>query len=351
MTQIERIAPLGPACRITQRPAPPVERAPLSLTSRNGKALPLRAIPFRDLNREYWSQGKVLNTDALERNQSRELMAHEKPVEAMTLDELIATADREPLSESRRSWLTRGLGVMSLQPWDAYEEGSIGATVADPTAQAALEAIVTTDPEEADAILDDANDRRYGTAYEGLDPITAKQIEWEQEQHGMGTVYRCHFTNKPDGGIALQTQPTMWHTEVARITRSVRDTVVSLAGPGRIESLDDLDARMANARDAMDALGGDPEFASRYLAPADDEWHSSYDRIVNVVAHDGTNTPARVPCTRCDREFDHRHTRITRTNHRTTRRNNDELWHRRLFDVTAYELGTDGLVDPLVEAI
>ena len=192
---------IGAACFLVNKPRsmeyvdiePPVDSP---LVSKNGKRLPLRAIPYRELNRRFWSRGEVVYADALERNMARELAAH-KPVEEMTLEELEATQDREPLTESRLSFLTTGVGVLHLDATDDETEsedgdeiGSLAEAIPQETRDkmylvATNGSVVNEDdiPEaELDNLLDRLNDRRYGTAYDLLDPITAKQIDWEQEK-------------------------------------------------------------------------------------------------------------------------------------------------------------------------
>lgn len=348
MTPLEIVPTYGPACFIANKPRsgasrPPVERKPLDLLSRNGRRLPLRALAWRDLNREFWSQGKVVYGDALERSQARELSAHEKRVEDMTLDELAATQDREPLSESRRSWLTRGAGVLSLEGV-AYGEGSIGEMLA---AKGNIGALATMEIPEEQTFADEASSIGNGVPYELLDPITAKQIEWEQRVYYDEPVVRVKIAAKSDGGLALATDRKLMPDAFMRLARSVKRTLLDSdsgwdATEHRFRMIDDAAARLGFA--SADAN----EERERFLAPADDEWHSSYEMPVAVIVHDGTGTPALFPCMRCDRPFVHRHERITRIVHRGTTRSKDELWRNRIFDITSFEMGTDGLVDPLV---
>lgn len=171
----------GPACFIANKPragglVPNEPRPAINPVSKNGKRLPLRAFAYRDLNRQYWSNGEVLFADALERNRARELEAM-KPVEAMTLEELEATQSSELMSESRRSYLETGVGVLHLDATD-YEEGSIGEIIAAKGLDT-LDLSAEEDPER------EAEHNAFGeaTPYVGLDPITAKQIDWEQAQY------------------------------------------------------------------------------------------------------------------------------------------------------------------------
>ena len=337
----------------------------VSLVSKNGIPLPLRAIPWRDLNREYWSQGKVVRPELLERTEPRELTAFEKTVDpsrceihellGMTAEQyadatpaqlLAATKRMEPLTESRRAWLTRGAGVDSLDP-------AIEAILADPTAEAAI-----IDIDEPDADHDEHDAIRFGTPYELLDPITAKQIEWEQQQHANGPVTRVQLVPSAKGGVALRPNRQLLPDEFMTIARSVKRTMASAFGA--ITSVDDLHARVDLMRDALsnsgvtlDCESADPtEERERFLAPADPIFHSSYEYVQPVIEI-AEGTEAERPCYRrsCTTFDEHRHIRIARIAHRGALRSTDELWHNRIFDVTAFELGTHGLVDPLVTEI
>jgi hypothetical protein len=351
----------------------PTHECTLRLTSKTGKALPLRAIPWRELNRHYWSEGKVLNEHLLERSEPRELTAFEKTADpsTMTLEELIATQHSEPISESRRSWLTRGAGALALN-FGNYEDGTIGATLADTSAAAALEMTLAENEDEADAIKDDANDRRYGAAYVTVDPITAKQIEWEQEQAMNGPLTRVKLVSKDANGGPLVIRPDrkLMPDEFLALAKSVKRSLTTTFGAiapfNAMETLDDLHARVDLIREAMDASGVTVDFGSadpteereRFLAPADPEWHSAYERPHAMIAWDPSR-PVELEewfsCTRrsCTNAYVHKHVRVAQPVHRGPRSDGnwgtlDETWRTRIFDPTAFELGTDGLFDPLV---
>lgn len=266
----------------------------------------------------------------------------------------------EPLSESRRAWLTRGAGVASLAPWDAYNEGSIGETIVDPEAQAMLEAVVE------EPLIDDSNHdaRRFGTAYETLDPITAKQIEREQINAMTGPVTRVHLGTNPDNGkLTINPDRKLFGDEFMRLARSVKRTLASTFGP--VATLDDLHARVDLIADALHDTGvtidaGTPDWReerARLNEPLDAEWHSAFETVQPVVAYAEGDIDPDFSCPRRNCGFvrpeAHEHIRITREHHRRPQNvgSQDEFWHTRLFDITAFELGTEGLVDPLVVQI
>lgn len=177
------VAPLA-----TYRPhTPKAKETPMvhvdhPLLSKNGKRLPIAAIPYQELNRRFWSQGQALYADALERKRAQALVETDTPIEEMTLDQLCngdaaATIARlkddrdytygEPLSESRRSWLELGAKALHLESGDGDDESS-------------LEDAVSTPDVATYADVDERNQQHFGTAYTTLDPITAKQIDWEK---------------------------------------------------------------------------------------------------------------------------------------------------------------------------
>lgn len=330
-------------------PTPPAPRR-INPVSPNGHRLPLRAIPYRQLNREFWSKGQTLFQT--ERSQPRELLAHEKQPEDMTWQEIDATLKREPLSESRRSWLIRGAGVMRLEAL-VYGEGSIGETLAAKGFEP--DTLIEIEP-EFDLSEDGNHDAvRFGTPLELLDPITAKQIDWEKEQHGNSDVATLSLKPSAKGGITLAADRKLMPDRLQTVARSAIRSLTATFGP--LSTLDDLHARLADMQATEAASGVTRDFTSadpdeereRFLEPAPREWHSSYDFATPVVAI-LSDKPMLFGCTRrgCTTDVEHRHERITRTAHRSVKRSQDELWHNRIFDVTAYELGTDGLVDPLV---
>lgn len=332
------------------KPEPRVEPKDSPLVSKYGNRLPLRAIPWRELNRRFWSRGEIVPMPNMERSEPRELLAHEKPIEDMTLEDLIATQEREPLSESRRSWLTRGAGVMSLEGI-TYDEGSIGETIAAQGVD--IDTLV-----ETDADLDSVNWQSgpLGTPLELVDPITAKQIEYQQWQHGNSEVIRARIAQGATG-LTIQTDRKLMPDAFMRLARSVkRSLAAELRG---ITTLDEFHQRVDLALDAarssgitIDATTPDPdEERERFLAPADLEWHTSYERVhamIAILSDDWSLKRCSRP--RCRVFEEHEHVRFAQTVHRRPNglNNNDETWRNRIFDITSFEIGTHGLVDPLV---
>jgi hypothetical protein len=340
-------------------PALPARALPKDspLVSRNGLRLPLRAFTWRELNRRFWSKGEVVFADKLERSKARELTLYERTSDpsSMTWEEIRDTADLEPLSESRRSWLERGFGVLSLEGL-TYGEGSIGEML---NAKGQLGALGTLERNsQNDGFADEASSFGKGVAYETVDPITAKQIAWEQEQHSNSAVTRVKIVPKAGApGLGLVTDRTLMPDEMMRLARSVKRTLLDESS-----HFDDLAGRFRLMPSAADLLGFSSadaaEERARYLEPADLEWHSSFEEPRPSIGYyapftKGTYTADFCPRNagkrqRCFVTENHRHERVTRVVHRTPRRNETELWHQRIFDITAFELGTDGLVDALV---
>lgn len=112
------------------------------------KALPLRAYTWHELWMAAWGHGTTWGT-----YERRERLNALPAVEEMSLEELTRTQYSEPDTESRKAFYAGIGGVLSLE--------ALGA--------------------EHDA-------RRYGTPYETVDPITQKQIEWEQRAWHSGPV-------------------------------------------------------------------------------------------------------------------------------------------------------------------
>lgn len=348
------LSTFGPACFIANKPrsmAPrtPEVREPIQLLSKYGKRLPLRAIPWRDLNREVWSHGKTVFQT--ERSEPRELLAHEKSASEMSVEELIATQSREPLSESRRSWLVRGAGVMSLEGI-TYDEGSIGETIAAQGVD--LDTLVEA---EADLDLAEQHDAvRFGTPIELLDPITAKQIDWEQQQHGNSEVITSRIVQGPESLSVVTDRKLMPEAFMNVAKRVKRAFAPELRG---VTTLTDLHARIDLAHSAMvdagitrDFTSADPdEERERFLAPADLEWHTAYERVHSMIAILSDDWSLK-RCNRagCRTMEEHEHVRFAQAVHRRPQNvgSQDEFWRQRIFDVTAFELGTHGLVDPLV---
>jgi len=351
---VNTVSTYGPACFIANKPRSTKPRAcrPVPPAPKLDARLPYRAYDFDALQFHVWSQGQTVRPD-LERREPR---AAEQPIAEMTLDELISTQKNEPLSESRRSFLSVGHGVLSLDAPSASSDealGTIAETIADDHPLRAIAAIEDgLDPDE----LDDAdhNALRYGVAYVTVDPITARQIEWEQDRARDGQTRITRITRSDEGKIGFASVGRyQWPTKEAFIAtaRRIRDTL--FAEYGSPASYDELRARIDLVQDALESASPSQDVwlrevqrfpadeQARFLAPADPEWHSSYAR------------PQLQAIVRTDDEGNERvigRTRVTRLVHRRplTDVNKDEFWHTSIPDVTAYELGTDGLVDPIV---
>ena len=303
--------------------------------------LPLRAMDFRTLNRDFWSQGKTVY-----QYERREPRGIEVPVEDMSLEDLIATQQSEPLSESRRAFLTTGKGCLSLDmPAATSEEalGTIAETIADDSPLRQFEAIeVGDDPEDVDV------DWRRFTPYVTVDPITARQIEWEQCRAQDGALHILKAVDNPDTGkvsLASVGRPFRSREDFLKAAKHVKNSLV--AAFGTIESVDDLHARVDMIRDAMDGaplpIAPDIEAEQRALRdPAEDIAHSSYEYAtrVRVVAIDEEGNERIIGQGRVIREV-----------HRNALRSKDEFWHHRLAMPSDYELGTYGLVDDYLQPL
>lgn len=355
------------------RSAPQPERKPLSLFSKNGKRLPLRAIPFADLNREFWSQGKLANPEALESLPPRALTLHEKMVDpsSMSYDEIDQSLNYEPLSESRRAWLELGVhashihgtggGMLSLE---GYAEGSIGDTLS-----ASIDAIEIDGPEPTDPLdefADEASSFGKGIAYETMSPTLLKQIAWEQDRAREGELVRITVHTKPEGGLTFRTsdwaaRPTklLSAEQFMAIGRGVKRTLMAVAGGPLGDNAEALLERVAAIRAealassvTIDVASPDPdEERDRFLAPADPEWHSAYlvaHPMIEILSEDWAVSDCARP--RCTTYEEHRHIRVARAHHRRPQNvgSSDEFWNQGIFDVAAHELGTHGLVDDLV---
>lgn len=239
---------------------------------------PLSAYDYRELNREVWSRGEVLYEDVLERKQALALTKHERSIEDMSLEELRRTQFDEPLSESRIAYLTTGQGVASL-----------------------------------DALTAEHDSARYGTPYETIDPITAKQIAWEQRAYYTGPVITAR--RGPDGRVQMDRfvdRATFDH-----IRRSLDEYGIG-NGPQRKARLTReafIEARKRANANCYDEV-------RRQLAPADEIWHGAYE-----VTHEGEIVAT-----------------VT-----TTRRTS--TWHHRAKDQVELELGFDLMADDELESV
>lgn len=156
----------------------------VSPISPRGKRKPIRAIGWHQMWMQFWGKGLVAYADSLERAQARDLTLHERNINTMSWEEIEATQHLEPLSESRRSYLTRGEGILTLDKAE-YDEGSIGEIVADDLNGIDVSGESSEPDWNAAALHNNFGSR---VAYDVLDPITAKQIAWEQEMWHSGEI-------------------------------------------------------------------------------------------------------------------------------------------------------------------
>lgn len=280
LSSIDGAADFDPIEQSPRRSYVARERTPApSLVSINGKRLPLRAIPYLELERHFWSKGKVVFPEALERNTPRELLAHEKQPEDMTLAELIDTQDREPLTESRRSFLTTGVGVLHLDATD-YDEGSIGEAVAAEL-NLAFEHTFETEP-SVDEIERDAI--RYGTPYETLDPTTAKQIDWERAAwHGS----EIRTIKVEDGKVKVDRRFPTQEQFIAAVKRHIDFLLPSAGSDAKLESRVkklSADAVKLLCRKFDRYVAGEIERAT-YESGERDIWASSWEDASGFLHH------------------------------------------------------------------
>jgi hypothetical protein len=251
------------------------------------KRLPLRAIDRNTLEREYWSQGKTFYQ--IERRPARSI---EKPIESMSLADLIATQADEPLSESRRSWLQTGHGLLSLDQTTAD-----GGCLADMA--------------EHDAV-------RFGTPYSTLDPITEKQIAYERRVSQNGPV----ITAKVQPDRRLTTDRFMPRKEFLRLAQAIRFTY-QLSGEGSPRyTLSPAAFREAKRRTAATLRAAERDHSE--MAPR--LWHSAYEAPVRAHAQTGEGEWIGVTVSKV----------INRGHSLNT-------WHGQLRDTDETTLGTVGL--------
>jgi hypothetical protein len=249
--------------------------------------LPVRAVPT-ELLRKAWSEGHTYYPQP-----RREPRGIEKPIESMTLDELISTQDYEPLSESRRSFLTTGEGVHSLDaPASPEHIAALIDFVADDGPRCIFDAIENDeDPTDRDLV----DDRRF-IAYITPDFRTRDQILWEQYISQCGPSIRMKIGSSAEGRLTVQhvqkqkqdaaLRPGTNFIDLARSAiRSMFDAV------GHADTLDELHGRIDMLSDALDNplaglyhSGSASEERERYFADGDRNArygieHSSYERL------------------------------------------------------------------------
>jgi len=252
--------------------------------------LPLRVVPQAQL-RKAWSEGRTFYS--YPGRPPRDL---EKPIEAMTLDELIATQDREPLSESRRSFLATRQGVWSLDAPAANGSAvPLIEFVGDDAPKCLFDAVDDGLDLDDDLDIAERDAARYGVPYQTVDFVTGRQIEWEREQSQHGPVVHVAIGANAEGKLSLKSLSRLY-PELGEFPMLARQIVTSLfASVGRVSTLDELHERVMLIQDAMDDpvahLYRDPEpreEADRYLAPDDEIAHSSVEALDedgNVVIH------------------------------------------------------------------
>lgn len=282
--------------------------------------LPLRAVP-QDQLRAAWSAGRTYYE-----HPRREPRGLEKAIETMTLEELVATQGMEPLSESRRSFLTTGVGVSSLDAPAA--PGSVSVLmdyVADDGPRCLFDMIdLGIEAEEAiDTAEIDA--RRYGVPYDGPDFRTRDQIQWEQYVSQCGPAYRLAMKPSDNGGITVENigqgiRPEHNWLDIAR--GAIQTTFASIGG--RVTTFDELKTRVdllvEGMSNPLNGLYRDPdarEELERQNLSDDEIVHSSYEALDdegNVLIH-----------------------------HRSTRRAPWERWHHELprWNSDPFEMGMD----------
>lgn len=275
--------------------------------------LPLRVVPQAQL-RAAWSAGHTFY-----QYEGLPPRATEKPIEAMTLDELIATQNTEPLSESRRSFLATRQGVLSLDaPASPGSAISLIEFVGDDAPKCLFDAIDDGLDLDDDLDIAERDARRYGTPYQTVDFVTGRQIEWEREQSQHGPVYRLAIGPTDSGRLTVRNigrgiitpdpdtastkeiedywdmtreqRSTAWFRKIA--TSALRSLFESV---GRVETYTQLRERIDLLVDAMDdpvaamyRSPDDREERDRYLAEADRIEHSSFEDLDdegNVIVH------------------------------------------------------------------
>lgn len=254
------------------RPEPPKDSP---LVSANGKRLPLAAFSYEELNRRFWSKGRTLYQT--ERNRPLELQAYDKQPEEMSIEELEATQERDPLSESRRSWLELGIKTLALNGYSDEDDDD-------------------GDVENFAYNMDDLDmaehdDARYahafGTAMVEVDPITQKQIDWEKRVHNDGHLRSFKLI---DGNVRLvppkkgaRVLPFESNDEFIRAAKKVLPLLLDQHAPKpalSAERITDLCKKFD--RYVSNFVEQQNEFAHR-------EWHGHYLDSAGMLHFHGTN--------------------------------------------------------------
>lgn len=206
---------------------PPTEAAPVT------RRLPLRAMPWDVLQREYWSKGRTYN-DLRGRGRPRPT---QHPIERQSWGELARTQYDEPESESRKAFYQTGSGALSLDALTVQHDAS-----------------------------------RYGVPYDLGDPETQAQIEWEQRAWHSGPLTIAW--RGPDGRVR-----TNRYTDRATYVR-LRNRLESMEPTGRHYDLTRDALRVARARAWWWLRRAEREHAE--LAPLD--WHHPVERPRDPMA-------------------------------------------------------------------
>lgn len=293
--------------------------------------LPLRAVPEHQLQAA-WSAGHTFY-----QYEGKPPRAWEKPVEEMTLEELIATQRSEPLSESRRSFLTTRQGVLSLDaPASPSGVVELMEFVADPGPAGLIDYIdqgfATDELDDLEIAEHDA--LRYGVPVITQDFVTGRQIEWEREQSRHGPTYTLQLAPTEAGSLTVNNvgRGILPGHDFRKIAASAVGAF--FRSVGRASTIDELHARVDLVREALDDpaafLYRDPDlFTERAHAQRmDDELaHSSYeafDEDGNLLIH-----------------------------HRSKVRTPWETWHHTIerVNASATELGFDLCSDAEIESL
>jgi len=187
----------------------------------------------------------------------RESPAIEKAIETMTLEDLIATQAMEPLSESRRSFLTNGYGVLSLQQELETMDSDAPATLADAIAADNPDRVTNTD---RDAI-------RYGTPEVPYDLVTMRQIAWETQAAQAGSTHSYHLAAGDDGSLRAIRKSGWTSNDTLRvIVGKFRQYMIRLYGADALASYAALQAKMDLLTEAFQSNGvpSTPEGALAY---------------------------------------------------------------------------------------
>ena len=372
-----------PRCLVGNRPRKArTEARPIpALPALAAKRPPLRALPLDALSWHFWSKGKPFYSG----NERRVVRGLSKPLVAQTLDDMCGgSAERaasklsvraergrllnydygDVLPESRQSFLSNGHGVLSLDFAAASSDEAIGTLAEFIPDDHPLRALAAVD-EELDPTSWDTeffvhpSDEPRMTPYIVIDPITAKQIRWERERAQDGEMRTLRLTTNEDNGKLTIKPDRNFPSQEAFIKAASNVKRWLLATVGEVATLDDFRNRIDLMADALagtgptidfdyEALKGDLD-AKRANEFADLVWHSAYEiatpKVVILPDDAWAPTCPRFTCRVVDPHVHERHTRLV---HRSALRSKDEFWNQRLPEIRDYELGTDGLVEPLV---